>query len=520
MIKTVKEENPTILHVGSLTIGKGQQAGFHFASGAMEPMQMIPAIKTHNEKARRENKPDLRMVVLNACESDAYAAALLQCVDFAIGHNSEVVDENAVEFSEILYESLFGEGGSSLAESFDMAKGCSAVDAYRLFGNCDATKFTLVETSTVSQSSKVGAASLQQRHDDALRQCLCVAGLGKSEEVLSKILAYFSEEYVTDPDDLRTFFMLPTSNTEQKIVDMITSWGLPDIYKHKFLVLRAEILREGCDACTSSTSSGLHAKGNISQHSRSFEAVASNFPFLSDTARAMPSHPVNPKMENISRFTREEMKNTWDAVAADSVPPAETMVCHYTDVKSAELIMQPSSRGFRASTVGQAGGGFYVVVVPPHEMGWEKYQGGAFRATVGRELWGEKASNVLLGGCDAHKLDVLFLIKVPRIWIEGGRGVPGRPAIRIIPLSFLYEHEDGFFYLQKQKIVKCYVLKGNPSSSPQDDVSSPEHAGIYFTCAVHTFYLHLPLKRQVVVETMPYSISLIDSRALQSERQP
>jgi hypothetical protein len=51
--------------------------------------------------------------------------------------------------------------------------------------------------------------------DDTLRQCLCVAGLGKSEPVLSKILAYFSQENVTDPDDLRLFFMLPTINTEQ-----------------------------------------------------------------------------------------------------------------------------------------------------------------------------------------------------------------------------------------------------------------------------------------------------------------
>jgi hypothetical protein len=179
--------------------------------------------------------------------------------------------------------------------------------------------------------------------------------------------------------------------------------------------------------------------------------------------------------ENISRFTRDEMRNTWDAVAADCVPKSETMVCHYTDLKSAELILQPGSQGFRASTAGQAGGGFYVVVVPPHEMGWEKYQGGAFRATVGREIWGEKASNVLVGGCDARKLDVVFLIRVPKAWIEheGGRGVPGRPAIRIIPLSYLHQHHDGSYYLQKRKIVKCYVLKPDQEelSKMQQDVA-------------------------------------------------
>ncbi len=37
--------------------------------------------------------------------------------------------------------------------------------------------------------------------------------------------------------------------------------------------------------------------------------------------------------------------------------------------------------------------------------------------------------------------------------------MPGRPTIRIIPLSSLYEHEDGYCYLQNKKIVKCYVLK-------------------------------------------------------------
>ena len=51
--------------------------------------------------------------------------------------------------------------------------------------------------------------------DDTLWQCLCVAGLGKSEPVLSKILAYFSQENVIDPDYLRLFFMLPTIDTEQ-----------------------------------------------------------------------------------------------------------------------------------------------------------------------------------------------------------------------------------------------------------------------------------------------------------------
>ena len=194
----------------------------------------------------------------------------------------------------------------------------------------------------------------------------------------------------------------------------------------------------------------LHASGGI-QRAVILKALSRLIPiflFMHKSLKEMrtphlqeelPNSVTDICMENISRFTRDEMKNTWDAVFADNVTRSETLVCHYTDVKSAELIIRPDSQGFRASTVGQAGGGFFVVVVPPHEMGWDQYQAGAFRDTVGREIWGGKASNVLPGGCDANKLDVVFLIRVPTAWIEheGGRGVPGRPAIKIIPPSFL-----------------------------------------------------------------------------------
>ena len=44
-------------------------------------------------------------------------------------------------------------------------------------------------------------------------------------------------------------------------------------------------------------------------------------------------------------------------------------------------------------------------------MGWDRYQGGDFRAIVGAALWGEKAADVASGGPYADKLDVVFLIR-------------------------------------------------------------------------------------------------------------
>jgi len=141
---------------------------------------------------------------------------------------------------------------------------------------------------------------------------------------------------------------------------------------------------------------------------------------------------------------------------------------HYTDIESAKRIISLTSPGFRASTQGQGGGGFYVCKKPPHEMGWSSYQGGKFRETVGRKLWGEKYENVLEGGSDAEKLDVVFFLKVPNIWVEQGILVPGRDCIAGIRSAMLYS-KDEFSWLQKDKIVKGYILKKGAQTFGSED---------------------------------------------------
>ena len=99
----------------------------------------MDAISRWNRDARERTppRPDIRLVVLNACESEIHALDLTACVDFAIGHQRPVFDKDAAEFLHMLYKSIFH--GATLLDSFHMAKGC--VDGYVLRGQRDPRNF-------------------------------------------------------------------------------------------------------------------------------------------------------------------------------------------------------------------------------------------------------------------------------------------------------------------------------------------------------------------------------------------
>ena len=61
--------------------------------------------------------------------------------------------------------------------------------------------------------------------------------------------------------------------------------------------------------------------------------------------------------ENIARCTNAEMRSTCNQLRLHEVSQAEQLVYHYTDIASAKLITGVNSIGFRASFVGQGGGG-------------------------------------------------------------------------------------------------------------------------------------------------------------------
>ena len=81
----------------------------------------------------------LRVIVANCCYSGEMAKALADCVDFVIGHETPVFDEDAIKFTRELFGNL---GGSeSLLLSFHAGKMIS--DPYIMTGRKNANEFKL-----------------------------------------------------------------------------------------------------------------------------------------------------------------------------------------------------------------------------------------------------------------------------------------------------------------------------------------------------------------------------------------
>ncbi len=136
----IRKVKPTILHMGCHS-QTGE--GLELFRQIIDPREMLEAIRSWNESARKQSppRPEIRMIVSNGCDSEDHARVLSEGVDFAIGHRAPVADENAIDFSGIFFDCLFG--CESLMDSFDQAKSCS--NGYRLFSpERDPRKFYLV----------------------------------------------------------------------------------------------------------------------------------------------------------------------------------------------------------------------------------------------------------------------------------------------------------------------------------------------------------------------------------------
>jgi hypothetical protein len=105
----------------------------------------VEAIQSWNATARRQQHHEIRLVILNVCESDALARDLKSCVEFVIGHKHPVADDDAIDFSHLLYQCIFD--GTALWDSFLQAK--TACTGYRFFAQRDAREFQLVSWNFV-----------------------------------------------------------------------------------------------------------------------------------------------------------------------------------------------------------------------------------------------------------------------------------------------------------------------------------------------------------------------------------
>ena len=114
----IRKVKPTILCMGCHT-QKGKD--LELFRQVVEPHEILDSIRNWNESARKQSppRPEIRIIVSNACDSEDHARVLSEVVDFAIGHRAPVADENAIDFSGIFFDCLFGY--DSLMNSFNLA---------------------------------------------------------------------------------------------------------------------------------------------------------------------------------------------------------------------------------------------------------------------------------------------------------------------------------------------------------------------------------------------------------------
>jgi len=115
-------------------------------------------------------------------------------------------------------------------------------------------------------------------------------------------------------------------------------------------------------------------------------------------------------------------------------------------------------------------------------LNWSPYQGGQFRETTGRKLWGDKASEVMANGCNCSKLDVVMWLAVRRQWLDAATVVQGRELIRIIKPEDLAEDPEiakSDRWLLKRYIKKVYILKeGADLEVDRDSLEALQEHGV------------------------------------------
>jgi hypothetical protein len=126
IVKEIRDFQPTILHVGC----HAKEKGLELFQQMLEPNQMLEAIRVWNKYQCKQRSPrPIRVILLNACESEDHAHILSEGVDFAIGHRAPVYDDDAVKFSDIFYDFVFK--GESLLDSFKLAKSGGGYQRFR-----------------------------------------------------------------------------------------------------------------------------------------------------------------------------------------------------------------------------------------------------------------------------------------------------------------------------------------------------------------------------------------------------
>uniref|UniRef100_A0A7S4L6K9 Helicase ATP-binding domain-containing protein n=1 Tax=Guillardia theta TaxID=55529 RepID=A0A7S4L6K9_GUITH len=148
-MKEVKLRNPVILHFAC----HSQQNAVNLLRRDVSPDVIVECLQAHNEEMERSGSEQVQLVVFNACYSDEHANKAAKVVDFSVGHNGQLDDEDALAFTENFYTCLFR--GESLSNAMTQGKG--SIPGYRMFGRRDAREFRF--PSPTLHGKEAGAAS-------------------------------------------------------------------------------------------------------------------------------------------------------------------------------------------------------------------------------------------------------------------------------------------------------------------------------------------------------------------------
>ena len=154
VLKEIMRYHPTVLHLGCHS---QTHSGIRLFKNTVQPENMIEAIRACNTLSRKEGQSEIRIIVVNACDSDVHAEKLSQCVDFTIGHHAPVDDEKAIIFSETLYNCIFR--GMPLRDSFTTARSASLSNGYVTFAKKDPRIFSFPRQAGHQKQGVAGAAS-------------------------------------------------------------------------------------------------------------------------------------------------------------------------------------------------------------------------------------------------------------------------------------------------------------------------------------------------------------------------
>ena len=185
-----------------------------------------------------------------------------------------------------------------------------------------------------------------------------------------------------------------------------------------------------------------------------------------DRSLLSPWRPLllNGQLENISRFTADGMRMLHLRLQAE-LGFDERVFLHFTSVENAKKVLQ--GHGICASSRGQAGGGVSLTSTPMHELGWQQFGGGMWKARVSIEVWAETWQEKMPGGVHHDKLEAVLLVRLPENTEK--YQLLGRPGVVVIPPSRLTAHHKACdtpadtpemeFYLDKANIIRAYDLR-------------------------------------------------------------